>query len=237
MWGVGSAPPSHLMFLSKTGKIMRWIAKQKIKRLAQTRGYLVDILRFLGFLRRQGFSQVRLSAAKMVTLNRVLKQELSTLPQQPGTHHLADGPPPHTQPPPTTSESPTTPLPAGSPVPPPQPQTHPPVLNEVSQMQHTPVPDDQLSTIPKQPGTHHLAEVQSNEFAGGPSTTQASEDSTDDDSDDSASGSPEGDDQSDYSASETSDTDEQSEESTSEGRSSSAEEGTDQDAQLAVMIA
>ena len=45
-------------FLSFFFYFFRWIAKQKIKRLAQTRGYLVDILRFLGFLRRQGFSQV-----------------------------------------------------------------------------------------------------------------------------------------------------------------------------------
>ncbi|XP_028428304.1 46 kDa FK506-binding nuclear protein-like [Perca flavescens] len=101
-------------------------------------------------------------------------------------------------------------------------------------MEQTPVPDDQLSTIPKQTGTHHQAEVQSNEFASGPSTTPASEESTDDDSDDSASGTPEGDDQSAYSASETSNTDEQSEESTSEYRSSSAEEESDQDAQQAL---
>ncbi|TDH06463.1 hypothetical protein EPR50_G00113520 [Perca flavescens] len=234
MWGVGSTPPSHLMFLSKTRRVIRWIAKQKMKRLAQTRGYLVDILRFLVFLRREGFSQVCLSAAKMRSLERLLKQELSTLPQQTGTHHLADGPPPHSQPPPTTSESPTPPLPSGSPVPPPQPQTHLPVLTEVSQVEHTPVPDDQLSTIPKQTGTHHLAEVQSNEFASGPSTTPASEDSRDDNSDDSASGTPEGDDQSDYRVCETSDTNEQSEESTSEYRSSSAEEESDHNARQAL---
>ncbi|XP_039649918.1 serine-aspartate repeat-containing protein C-like [Perca fluviatilis] len=109
-------------------------------------------------------------------------------------------------------------------------------------MDQTPVPDDQLSTIPQQTGTHHLAEVKSNDFAGVPSTTPASEDSTDNNSDDSSSWTSDGDDQSDYSASElseqseesTSDTDEQSEESPSEDRSSSAEEGTDQDARQAL---
>ncbi|XP_035853722.1 cyclin-dependent kinase 12 [Sander lucioperca] len=233
MWGMESAPPSHLMFLAKTGKVIRWIAKQNRQRLAQTRrGYLVDILRFLVFLRREGFSQVRLSAAQMMSLNSVLKQELSNLPKQTGTHHpaevqqsseFADGPPPHSSPPPTTSESesPTTPLPAGSPVPPPQPQPHQPVLNEVSQMeqkQETSVPDDQISTLPKQTGTHHLAEVQSNEFAGGPPTTHASEDSRDDKWDNSTLGTSEDsrDDQSDDSTPGTSEADDQSEDSTSE---------------------